>query len=282
MLTGDPTTPLYDPAPERKPPEAVETAPDPQVIKQKFVDAVKSGNYEVMSAALEQGADINADMAETRHHYSYDGHESAYTQTYATTLFYALEKQDAKLLAFLVAHGADVNRVDENNSSPLTIAVYKENKPFIKILASAPGFDRYAEGSKAALQAAEGKKHSGPAQKELYQYVKSILFDPWQLVDDEIVSRVSFDKDGMLEITDQFNFKAGERIRHIRDFEFGAVQTTSCFFADMPANMRTQLKEAWEALKAAGGGKNTDPQSMNGTRLRQTGRRNSSLQKSVN
>ena len=273
MLTGDPTTPLFDPAPEQKPPEAVEAAPDPQVIKQTFVDAVKNGNYEEMSAALEQGADINADLAETRRHYSYDGYESAYTQTYATTLFYALEKQDAKLLAFLVAHGADVNRVDENTNSPLTIAVHKEHKPFIKILTSAPGFDRHAEGSKAALQVAEGKKHSGSAQKELYQYIKSILSDPWQMVDNETVSRVSFDKDGMLEVTDQFNFKAGERLRHIRDFELGAAQTSSCFFADMPANMRAQLKEAWDALKAAGGGKNADPQSINATRLRQTNRR---------
>lgn len=260
MLTGEPTTPLYDPLPEKEPPQGARSIPGPEEIRERFLNALKSDNYEDMSAALAQGADINMSVSETRYHYGGYGRDgSHYTHTYATTLFYALDKQNQKLLDFLIAHGADVNRPDAENKALLTMAVYKEIKPLVRAVVSASGFDRSAAVNKAALQTAADKKHSGPAQKELYQYLKSVLSDPWQKVDDETVSRVSFDKDGMLEVTDQFNFKAGERIRHIRDFEFGAVQTSSCFFADMPANMRAQLKEAWEALKAADGGKNIDP-----------------------
>jgi hypothetical protein len=247
--------------------------PTPEEIQQQFIDAVKNRDYDAISATLAQGADIDAEIID-RQYRGYRSHGSSYyTRTYTSPLFYALEKQDGQLLDFLVAHGVDVNRVDENKTAALTHAVYKEIKGLVKTIATAPGFDPKTAANKAALQAAENIKHNGPAQKELYKYAKSIFADPWQLVDDDIISRVSFDKDGMLEVTDQFNFKAGERIRHIRDFEFGAIQTISCFFADMPANMRAQLKEAWDELKAAGGGKDVDPQSMNSVRLRQVTRR---------
>lgn len=273
MVFSDPTTDMQIPA--REPPrEAEPVRPTPEEIQEKFRSAVKSCDYDEMSAALAQGADIETQITERR----YGGYHRHYgdsynTYTYASPLFYALNQQNEKLVEFLIAHGINVNRLDDNKTTPLTTAVWKDNKHFAKLIASAPGFDRTLQENQAALQAAENMKHNGPAQKELYKYVVSVLSAPWQMVDDDIISRVSFDKDGMLEVTDQFNFKAGERVRHVRDFEFGSIQTTSCFFADMPANMRAQLKEAWDELKAAGGGKNVDPQSMNTVRLRQVGRR---------
>ncbi|TNE29297.1 MAG: ankyrin repeat protein [Alphaproteobacteria bacterium] len=278
MIGGSGTVPPELPEDPQLRAEGEIARPTPEEIQQQFIDAVKNRDYDAISAALAQGADIEAEITDQQYRGYRNYGSSYYTRTYTSPLFYALEHQDGQLLAFLAAHGADVNRIDENKTSLLTTAIYKENKGFIKTIATAPSFDRTKETNKAALQNAENIKHNGPAQKELYKYVVSVLSAPWQLVDDDIISRVSFDKDGMLEVTDQFNFKAGERIRHVRDFEFGSIQTTSCFFADMPANMRAQLKEAWDELKAAGGGKNVDQQSMNTVRLRQVTRRVSQAQ----
>jgi len=273
-MTGYTTRPLPDEALDAFERENLPLPPTPEEIQEQFTNAVKGRDYDAISAALELGADIDTEITESRYNgYSRHGGSSYSSYTFKTALFYALEKQDQTLVAFLIAHGADVNRENSKKTSTLTMATHYGSKACAKEIVASPLFERGASSHKAALQVAEEAKHKGPAQKELYQYINSVLSDMWQLVDDETVSRVSFDKDGMLEVTDQFNFKAGERIRHIRDFEFNTIQTSSAFFVDMPANMRSQLKEAWDALKAAGGGKNADPQAMNAVRVHQVPRR---------
>lgn len=231
--------------PKPQPSEKQEKKPDWQAL---FVKALKASDYDGVKEALENGADPEVKIRIERHYE---------TSSYQTALFYAMHnKQDMRLMDVLVAGGADVNAVDGNKSSLLRSAVGNGYTALALHVAKYEGVDFSSAGSQKACELANGKRHKEPQMEAVYRYLHMRMEQekgPWRKTADDSIKYVSYDNDGMTEISETFNFRAAKQSRIIRDFDTKSVLATETYFADIPANAQSFVREAFDELKKAGG-----------------------------
>ena len=80
-----------------------------QALSKDLVRASKAGDYDKALSLFEMGADVNLGCIESR-----------------TSLHWAAERKDSRLVAFLLEQGADVSRVDKNWETALHFAADRE------------------------------------------------------------------------------------------------------------------------------------------------------------
>ena len=126
---------------------------DTQEIFDRFIHAVKTGNYNETQKLIQRGADINARDAGG-----------------ASALIWAADSGDLKLLKLLAGYGADINASDNQGASALMWAAYKGNENAVKLLIEAGALkdSRNLEGH-TPLMAACFNSHSG-AVRALLDY----------------------------------------------------------------------------------------------------------------
>lgn len=240
-------------APPKPPPpeKQEEKKPDWQAL---FTKALKASDYDGVKEALENGADPEAKIRISGHYE---------TTTYQTALFYAMHsKKDTRLMDALVAGGADVNAVDSNKRSLLRSAVGSGYTALALHIAKYDRIDFSSAGSRAAYELADGKRHKEPQMEAVYRYLHMRMEQekgPWRKTADDSIKYVTYDNDGMTEISDTFNFRAAKQSRIIRDFDTKSVVVTESYFTDLPANAQSFVREAFDELKKAGGATKIDP-----------------------
>ncbi len=225
-------------------------------LNEDFIRAVKGNDIVAVQKYTQQGADINRSFINAEGFYDFDYNDYYQDVEYASPLFYAFKKDKQDMAEILLANNADVNKTTKDGETVLALAGSDMQKN--RQIVEARGFDASLKAHRKALNTMAEKKDKDAAHKAAYLYLRTVFTEKWQKIDNETVSRTQFDKDGMVEITDHFNFKSAERTRYVRDFELDASHMQSCFFADMPQNARQAVKEAWEELKKRGGGQGID------------------------
>lgn len=244
----------WDPPQTPAPPPAKkeEKKPDWQAL---FVKALEAQDYDGVKEALENGADPEVKIRRTRAHYG--------DIIYQTALFYVLNgRKDTQMMDVLVAGGADVNAVDSNKRSLLRSAVGSGDSALALHVAKYEGIDYSSAGSQEACDLAEGKRHKEPQMEAVYRYLHMRLEQekgPWRKTADDSIKYVTYDNDGMTEISETFNFRAAKQSRIIRDFDTKSVLAAETYFADIPANAQSFVREAFDELKKAGGAAKIDP-----------------------
>lgn len=126
---------------------------DTQEIFDRFIHAIKTGNYKETQKLIQRGADINAKDAGG-----------------ASALIWAADSGDLKLIKLLTGYGADINACDNQGASALMWAAYKGNESAVKLLIDngAAKDSRDLEGH-TPLMAACFNSHSG-AVRALLDY----------------------------------------------------------------------------------------------------------------
>ncbi|MBL1146376.1 MAG: hypothetical protein HND56_06015 [Pseudomonadota bacterium] len=245
----DPPPPTPAPAPEKK----EEKKPDWQAL---FVKALKKTDYDGVKEALSNGADPEVKIRVPR---GYDYSDL----TYQTAMFFALNHiKDTRMMDILVAGGVDVNAVDGNKKSLLRAAVGNNYAVLALHVAKYDGVDFTSAGAQKAYELAAEKRHKEPQMEAVYRYLHMKLEElkgPWRKTADDSIKYVSYDNDGMTEISDTFNFRAAKQSRVIRDFDTKSMLTTETYFADIPVNAQGFVREAFDELKKQGGAVKIDP-----------------------
>lgn len=251
---------FFDPPPPPKPPKPAQ-APAKQEEKKidwqaEFLKAVKKKDYNGVQEALANGANPDVTIRIPR---GYDYSDL----TYQTIMFYALHHiKDTRMMDVLVAGGADVNAVDGSKKSLLRAAVGNNYTALALHMAKYDGVDFTSADSRKAYELAAEKRHKEPEMERVYRYLHMKLEElngPWRKTADDSIKYVSYENDGMTEISETFNFRAARQSRTIRDFDTKSMLTTETYFADIPANAQGFVREAFAELKEQGGGAKIDP-----------------------
>lgn len=234
----------------RSPPQKKQEPPQEKTPTEKFVAAVKNANLSDAQDAVKNGADINTEfkIQKTRHYGR--GRASTYTETYANAVFYLMNEQSGalELGEWLIENNIDINRNVKQSGDPqscLVRAIANDQQRWIDLFFKTDTLDLTQPAHQGGLAAVENKPTEF-RQKIVQAYWKTQ--GPWEEVDDTTISHVSYEKKGMVQITDSFNFGAGERIRYIRDFDFKQITSESCALTELPAQAQDRLKEAWTVL----------------------------------
>lgn len=232
-----PTPPPQDPPQEKTPTE-------------KFVDAVKNANLSAAQDAVKNGADINTELKIHKSRHYGRGRSSSYTETYVNAVHYLMNEQTGavELGEWLIENNIDINCNVKTSGVPqscLVRAIANDQQRWIDLFFKAPTLDLTQPAHKDGLAAVENKPTEF-RQKIIQAYWKTQ--GPWEDVDDSTISHVSYEKKGMVQITDSFNFGSGERIRYIRDFDFKQITSESRALTELPAQAQDRLKEAWNVL----------------------------------
>lgn len=231
------------------PPQKKEPPPE-KTPTEKFVDAVKSANLSAAQDALKDGVDINTEFKERKTRHYARGRGSTYTETYENALYYLMNERAGalELATWLIENKIDINCSVTQSGAPqscLVRAIINDQHPWIDLILQAPTLDLAHPVHKDGLTAIE-KKPTEFRQKIIQAYWETQ--GPWEEVDDTTIAYVSYEKNGMVQITDSFNFGAGERIRYIRDFDFKQITFESRDLTELPAQAQDRLKEAWSVL----------------------------------
>jgi len=244
---------IYTPTPKsQKPAPKEEKKTDWQAL---FVKALKAADYDGVKQALENGADPEVKISIFR------GYDS--NITYQTAMFYAMSHiKDTRMMDVLVAGGANVNALDGNKRSLLRSAVANNYAVSALHIAKYPSVDFSSADAQRACELATGKRHKEPQMEPVYRYLHMKLEElkgPWRKTADDSIKYVSYDNDGMTQISETFNFRAAKQSRIIRDFDTKSILTTETYFADIPADAQGFVREAFDELKNQGGAQKIDP-----------------------
>ncbi len=241
-IGGGPTPRRPSPPKQEPPPEKTPT--------EKFVAAVKNANISAAQDAVKNGADINTEFKIQKSRYHGRGRSSSYNETYANAVHYLMNEQAGalELGAWLIENNIDINRnvkPSGDAQSCLVRAIVNDQHRWIDLFFKADTLDLIQPAHQGGLAVVENKPTEF-RQKIVQAYWKTQ--GPWEEVDDSTISHVSYEKKGMIQITDSFNFGAGERIRYIRDFDFKQITSESRPLTELPAQAQDRLKEAWTVL----------------------------------
>ncbi|TNE29294.1 MAG: ankyrin repeat domain-containing protein [Alphaproteobacteria bacterium] len=244
------------PAPTPKPAQSPEKKEEKKIDWQAaFVKALKATDYDGVKEALANGANPEVKIRVPR---AYDG-----DLTYQTAMFYVMSRtKDTQMMDVLVAGGANVNAVDGSKKSLLRAAIANNYTALALHMAKYDGVDFSSAEAKAAYELAAEKRHKEPQMETVYRYLHMKLEElqgPWRKTSDDSIKYVSYENDGMTEISETFNFRAARQSRTIRDFDTKSMLTTETYFADIPVNAQGFVREAFEELKKQGGGAKIDP-----------------------
>lgn len=243
-----------------------EYSPTPQKPRQKTQEerqqdaqnalrsAVYKENEADVTAAIQAGADINAPFYV--HYTIQPDWDLAYPETktveYTNVLHYLFLKQETcfDFISFLIAQGADVNKTDEGQTL-LHKAFETDETAWSTTLLNSDAIDFTQTVYKDILKEAEEKKETAADKNGFYKNIHqaALRANPWRKVDDDTISHTRFQKNGVIEITDSFNFSAGERFRLVRDHDMSCLSAEITYFVDMPAQALFQLKDAWKKLQ---------------------------------
>jgi len=226
--------------------------------QKKFVTGLKNKKIEKVLEALEEGADIQAPVSYQYKDWDHWNDYVTKTKKFDSALSMAYSQGNLKIARCLVAHGFDVNYSEKPEQSCLVKAVNSAKQDWVRFLIGETRIDLSNPGHCAALEKAEGKKKKSESSKVIYHLLKQAFWEcgePWDKVNDHTIAHVHYDREGMIEVSDQFNFQSAERTRYVRDLELNALATESRFFTEMPANAQGRIKEAWDALLKRDGGK---------------------------
>jgi ankyrin repeat protein len=99
-----------------------------------LIDAILDGNAEQVKKLIKSGANIN----DTYEVITSDYRKYGILPKYWTPLMFAASKANTQIADMLIEHGAQVNQLDVNRRSPLSIAVeWNDEGPMIKLLIKA-------------------------------------------------------------------------------------------------------------------------------------------------
>ena len=225
--------------------------------QKKFVTGLKNKKIDKVLEALEEGADIQAPIS-----YQYKGWDRwddyvTKTKKFDSALSMTYSQGNLEMARCLIAHGFDVNYCEKPTQSCLVKAVNDGKQSWVRFMIDETRIDLENSGHRAALEKAEGRKKKNESAKVIYYFLKQVFWEhgePWQKVNDHTIAHVHYDREGMVEISDHFNFQSAERTRYVRDMELGALATESRFFTEIPSNAQGRIKEAWAVLQKRDGG----------------------------
>ena len=225
--------------------------------QKKFVTGLKNKKIDKVLEALAEGADIQAPISYQHRDWDRWGDPITRTKKFDSALSMAYFKGHLEMARSLVAHGLDVNSCEKPEQSCLVKAVNDGKQGWVRFMIDETRIDLDNVGHRAALEKAKGRKKKSESAKVIYHFLKQVFWEhgePWQKVNDHTIAHVHYDREGMVEISDHFNFQSAERTRYVRDIELGALATESRFFTEMPSNAQGRIKEAWAALQKRNGG----------------------------
>lgn len=235
-----------------------------QAIHERFQKAIQEKDLEKLKASIAEGADIDAQIMikEQERRRSYSAFDDFPRYEYHTVehecpnaLLYVTSEGKLDLARELVNSGAGVNQ-EKGGKTCLYSAVARANREWVDLILGSETFDWDVEGNRKTLKLAENQKDEGQAGKLMYHYLKHRYWQhdgPWKNASEQTISHVEYDEDGMIEITDRFNFASEERIRYMRDYTMNAVTSETLAFTDMSAKVQERVHEAWKALQKHNG-----------------------------
>jgi len=250
-----------------QPPEKTEEekrAEEKQAMHLRFQQAIQGNDLGGLKASLTEGADLNAEIMikteERRRRYSHfddypDYEYHTVEHAWPNALLYATSEGWIDLARCLVDSGADVNQT-RHGKTCLYSSVSKASREWVDMVLGSNTFDWDIDSNREALKLAKNQQNESTSAKAIYHYLNHRYWQhdgPWKNASEETISHVEYDEDGMLEITDRFNFVSEERIRYMRDHMMNAVTAETLAFTDMSAKMQERVHEAWKALQKHNG-----------------------------
>ena len=225
-----------------------------------FAESVKDNKSEDIVKAIENGADMYAEIIKRVRRYThFDDYPSYRNEQYENALVFAIEHNHVTTAETLLKNGFDLGEIDADRYFSKIVNTTSDKARWCRLLVDA-GYDMASAHVEETIQQTRKSLIESPSNQEFYNYLiqeHRKQKGAWEKVDDTTIAHISYRKDGFVEITDEFNFESAERIRYTRDFEIKSVATESRYFLEMPKQAQETIKEAWTALKAQGGGKTT-------------------------
>jgi len=104
---------------------------EPEPTKNKFIRGIRQNSFQLVEEALKEGFDINSDISCFGNNFLGDFGFAKHA------LSVSIDKDNIELVRFLIKNGADVNKKDTKNSTPLMVASSEGVANIVNILLEA-------------------------------------------------------------------------------------------------------------------------------------------------